>query len=175
MVVEPIEWLFGNQSERQAQNAARSLAMFTGALIGILAGCATHADLIALRSIVRSGGALSISTLLVATSVNAAVLSFFLAVGSYCGFFIGEIIDHHASPRYQRTIYYVNRSMCLALCIGGIAWAVNTTYEGNFPAMVCVPAAGLFLVVGVRIIKPLREALSTKFGLCWRSTARIRV
>lgn len=161
---ELIERLFGSPSERQAQRAARSLAMFVGALIGILAGSATHADLMALRAMVRWGCALSISTLLVATFANVAVLSFFLAVGGYGGFLIGEIIDQQVSRRRQRAIYYLNRIACLALCVAGIAWAVYTAYQGDLPAVVCVLAAGLFLIAGIRIIKPLREGLGTKFG-----------
>jgi uncharacterized membrane protein len=164
VVAELVEWIFGTPSEGQSRRAARSLLMFVGALIGILVGSATHADLIALRAMRRGGFELSISTLLVATCANVAVLCFFLAVGGYGGFLIGEAIDEHASPARQLQIFYLNRIACLSLSLAGIGWAVQAADQGGLSALVCVLAAMLFLIATICIIAPLRVRFGTRFS-----------
>lgn len=163
-MTEFVEWIFGAPSEKQSRRAARSFLMFVGALIGIVVGSTTHADLVVLRAIERVGFEFSVAALLVATCANLAALCFFLAVGGYGGFLIGEAIDERASSARQRQIYYLNRIASLTLCLAGIGWAVREPYQGDLPAQVRALAAMLFLVAAIRIIAPLRMRFASWFG-----------
>lgn len=157
-MLEPMKWLLGTPSERQARSATSLFCVTLGVLVFAVLGKTVLPTLVH-SWVTTSSLARSCSTLLrdsgFIITINAFVLGILVAAGAI----VGAIVERRISlSSYQRLIiWYCARTLILGICLLEIAWAIRAVLEGQPLSAGSTAIALIALVFGMSLIDPLRK------------------